>query len=969
MVLCTLHTSAQIEITATAGTTGPTSYANLRLAFAAINAGTHQGAITVAITSSPSADNNTAVLNASGSGSASYTSVLVRPTGTAGARSITCTVDAGPLIDLNGADSVTIDGRTGDGYTLILSNQSTASSANTSTIRYRADACGNTVLDCSILGRSTGGTGTLGGNVIFATGSSTGNDGNTISGCVIANDGDSVTYLISKAVMSVGSTGSLALHNSGNTITDCLVHDFFLAGGARGVLLGAGNHDWTISGNRFYQKAARTTATSNSMHGAVEVTSGSHADAGGHLIASNVIGHANASGTGIWTLSGSANRFHAIRLYNGTGGPRSTVSGNTIAGIHHYTDASGTGTTSPFAGIHVLSGLVDVIDNTIGSQTAYGNLAHTSTVGGHMHGIVNTGSTDWATHRNRIGGLHLTGPGALFGMRNTVTGTWACDSNSVGGAMPDSSMHVTGLGVSGAGIWGISTVGGTLTMQGNHVRNCMVANKEAAVSGIEVVNGALTAADNTVQGLWGGTVRGFFAQSSTSTLQGNAFFGFTGHSTHIYGRQVYGISFVGGTATVNGNTVDALHNNATSHGSAAYGLAVSAGGVVHAAHNTISGLSGVNPSGAVGINSDGSALVADTNTVHGITDTQAWAMGIRCINSSLTATGNSISGFSAPNVNGFRLERTPAVIAGSHIEHLSVTDSTATSNQVYGIWASDSALTATGNTIAGLLNTTTGITSSACGISVWNATCTIEGNTIHHVNGHGTSTSSIRSAAGIFVSNTAGMHAVSVRRNRVHAVFSGHPSNNGQVTGLYLVLRDTVNLVEGNTVHALWRATSSTSANIVRGIHLTAGTATVRNNMVHLGLDSEGANVGANHALYGIHVAGGTHAVLHNTVYIGGTVASGSNHTFALLSDVTTTRDYRNNILWNARTNASGSAKHFAVGVNSNLTGLTSDNNCLYVSGTGSVLGRQGGIDRSTLGACQSATSLDANSLSTVRGW
>lgn len=54
MAICSLHTSAQIEVTATAGTVGPTSYTNLRLAFVAINAGTHQGAITVAITSSPS---------------------------------------------------------------------------------------------------------------------------------------------------------------------------------------------------------------------------------------------------------------------------------------------------------------------------------------------------------------------------------------------------------------------------------------------------------------------------------------------------------------------------------------------------------------------------------------------------------------------------------------------------------------------------------------------------------------------------------------------------------------------------------------------------------------------------------------------------------------------------------------------------------------------------------------------------
>ena len=41
--------NAQVSVTATAGTTGPTSYTTLKAAFDAINAGTHKGAITVAI--------------------------------------------------------------------------------------------------------------------------------------------------------------------------------------------------------------------------------------------------------------------------------------------------------------------------------------------------------------------------------------------------------------------------------------------------------------------------------------------------------------------------------------------------------------------------------------------------------------------------------------------------------------------------------------------------------------------------------------------------------------------------------------------------------------------------------------------------------------------------------------------------------------------------------------------------------
>ena len=94
---------------------GAGSYPDLTSAFNAINAGTHTGTITVDIVNSTTEPANTsAVLNSSGAGSASYTSVLVRPI----SDSVTITGTGGTgaacggkgLIELNGADNVTIDG-------------------------------------------------------------------------------------------------------------------------------------------------------------------------------------------------------------------------------------------------------------------------------------------------------------------------------------------------------------------------------------------------------------------------------------------------------------------------------------------------------------------------------------------------------------------------------------------------------------------------------------------------------------------------------------------------------------------------------------------------------------------------------------------------------------------------------------------------------------------------------------------
>ena len=89
---------------------GAGSYANLSSAFAAINLGTHTGVVTVSIIGNTAEPAGGAILNASGTGGASYTSITISPNGGA-ARTITGAATAGlPMIDLNGADNVTFDG-------------------------------------------------------------------------------------------------------------------------------------------------------------------------------------------------------------------------------------------------------------------------------------------------------------------------------------------------------------------------------------------------------------------------------------------------------------------------------------------------------------------------------------------------------------------------------------------------------------------------------------------------------------------------------------------------------------------------------------------------------------------------------------------------------------------------------------------------------------------------------------------
>ncbi len=153
-----VRTSAQVSVTATGGTPGPTTYADFVAAFTAINNGTHTGSIAVLATASFS-QTTTAVLNASGSGSASYTAVLIKP-GSGASPVITNTTDNTAAIKLNGADNVTIDG-SNNGTTsrdMTFQNSNSGGSGQGCNIWLASNgtdgATNNIIKNCNILGSS-----------------------------------------------------------------------------------------------------------------------------------------------------------------------------------------------------------------------------------------------------------------------------------------------------------------------------------------------------------------------------------------------------------------------------------------------------------------------------------------------------------------------------------------------------------------------------------------------------------------------------------------------------------------------------------------------------------------------------------------------------------------------------------------------------------------------------------------------
>jgi hypothetical protein len=158
-------------------------------------------------------------------------------------------------------------------------------------------------------------------------------------------------------------------------------------------------------------------------------------------------------------------------------------------------------------------------------------------------------------------------------------------------------------------------------------------------------------------------------------------------------------------------------------------------------------------------------------------------------------------------------------------------------------------------------------------------------------------------------------------------------------------------------------SSSSTTADLY-GIKINAGATTYSNNIISLGGNTTTDLFG----IYQTGAASNTSNLYFNTVYLSGTLASGStNFSYALFSTgISNTRNFRNNILVNARSTTGGSNKHCALYLSVLTTPPTLNYNNYFVSGTGGVLGLSGTVASPTADATLPfITGQDANSIVT----
>ena len=427
-----------------------TSLTNTNGLFAAINSRGLCGNVTATIVDDLASEGGAISLNQWSLASATLT---IQPSG---ARTISGTLLGAPLINLNGADNVLIDGLNTGGNSLTIANYSTGASG-TATIRFIGDASNNTIRNCSILGSSSDVTT---GILFFSTGTSTGNDGN-----VISNNTIGCSAVGAEPRMAITSSGSsAAISNDNIQITDNNIYDWFNsgAGGANAINIpAAGSSSWTISGNRFYQTASRSFSSRSPMRAIfVNTPSGS-----GYTISNNVIGYASSSGTGMFTLTNNyasnntSGTFHAIDITVGSA-IASLIQGNVVNNLNitSRSPQDGWDVTSSlvggytFIGVLVRGGLVTIG----GTSAALGNTI------GYMSGVASPISGIYMTKNGSIAGNQW-----IYGIYLASNSACLIQNNSIGG-IGTFPTDPTTAGSSGYSLYGISLGSINGVGMGNH---------------------------------------------------------------------------------------------------------------------------------------------------------------------------------------------------------------------------------------------------------------------------------------------------------------------------------------------------------------------------------------------------------------------------------------------------------------------------------------------------------------------
>lgn len=403
--LCWVSAKAQVSVTATSGTSGPTSYTTLKGAFDAINNGTHQGFVTVTV-SANTTETATAALNASGSGSASYTRVLVRP-GTSATPTISGALASAPIIKLNGASNVMIDGSAGASITRDLSISNTATTGAQVLVIGSVGTTpvtNDTVKNCNII------NGTQTSSALIASDAAAPGTAGYFNNIAIINNSIQKAYIGMYLITAVTGTNGSGTYVAKNNLDATGANALRLVGiylqGLNGAKVDSntiGNFEtanaefdrgiWTATGTN------NTTITGNTVSN-LGYTGASAGYAPIGINISPAVTSANISVTGnTVTNISSTNSGTSTGIYFYSAASSVTLEKNRISNIKN-TNTTGYGAAGILLAGTLTASAVNILNNFVWDIAGYGTNAWTSASNGN--GIVADGGGGYNIYHNSV---------------------------------------------------------------------------------------------------------------------------------------------------------------------------------------------------------------------------------------------------------------------------------------------------------------------------------------------------------------------------------------------------------------------------------------------------------------------------------------------------------------------------------------------------------------------------------------
>ncbi len=909
---------------------------------------------------------------------------------------------AGPLINFNGADRVTIDGRFGGAGKYLTFRNTATGTATATALTFINGATNNTIQYC---GLESAGTSTN-AVVLFSTsvGIPGGNSSNTISNCNI-----NATVSGNTGLLGIYSAGTVGNENSSNTISGNNIYDFR----EKGIdITSTGTTGWTITGNSLYNGSAVSAVNfaAISLYG-IRVLGGA-----GYTISNNYIGGSAASAGGTAVTYGSTTgliTYWGILLTTSSATPASNIKGNTLANI--LINAVPTATSGNlFLGIETNGSGINIggsgagEGNIIGSNTVNGSIQLTTTTALSTYKTtaraINCVSTGGQIIGNKIGGIDIKNIGAAAGPTTfsgicvtNVTPPSQINSNVIGstgtGAASNSIRVVAASTCVSTNLYAInigSTTTSTLQVDGNIIQNMSHLSTSNTTGTLTcIISAAITTAvisitNNTISGnyvatnstgpLYGISNTG---AATTLTITGNTIAGSSfGNVTGAYSA-IINSGAVTGTISINGNYIGTSTNpalttsvNVTAGETFISNVAGAATAALSISNNNFQNIvySGTTATGANTYISNTAATLSQAingNTFTNLNVNTAGSIIFISTTGAVGATGtqnvnnNSIVTAFTKKAGGtvtFFTSSTNSVAGGivnnnnNNFSNVTVTAGTAITGWI-NTDAGGATKTISGNTFSSWSCGTSAIT--AMSVSLSNSTNAVTANTISSISGSGTITG-ITSASG----------STNIYANTIYTLAS---SGAAVVNGITITGGTTQNIYR-NKIYDLSASNSGGTVNGIVTSGTTLATANIYNNIIgDLRTPAGTAGFDIIRGISILHTTASSAAnVYFNTIYLnatstGATFATSGIYHAASATATIGTLTLRNNSITNTST-AKGTG--VTVVLRRSATALNnfaaaSNNNLFYAGtpGTGRLIYNDGTNSDQTLAAYKTRVS------------